>query len=69
MPSAYIPSTRPKYQKLPGSDLRQVNCKLRPDAWAALLRVKAATGHKGSVGAFMRSLVVSALKEAEEGQS
>ena len=69
MPSAYIPSTRPKYQKLPGSDLRQVNCKLRPDAWAALLRVKAATGHKGSVGAFTRLLLTEALLKAEEAQS
>ena len=69
MPSAYIPSTRPKYEPLPGSDLRQINIKVRPDAWSALLRVKAASGHKGSVGAFMRCLVTAALKEAEEGQS
>ena len=69
MPSAYIPSTRPKYEPLPGSDLRQINIKVRPDAWAALLRLKAASGHQGSVGAFMRCLVTAALKEAEEGQS
>lgn len=69
MPSEYLPSLREKYQKLPGSDLRQVNCKLRPDAWTALLRVKAATGHKGSVGAFTRLLLTEALRKAEEGQS
>ena len=66
MPSEYLPSLREKYQKLPGSDLRQLNLKLRPDAWAALTGLKRSIGDQRSMGAFTRSFLTAALQQAAE---